>query len=234
MDLSTGTIKKNIEDIFGEIKVACDRVGRKPQEVKLVAVSKMFPVEVVQSAYETGLRVFGENKVQELTGKMPLLPQDIEWHLIGTLQKNKVKYVVGKVALIHSVDSAALLSEISRQAVKKGVIVPVLLQVNVAGEETKQGFDTEEILREIKDFSGIRGIKIKGLMTMAPIADDPEKVRYVFRELKSLSERIRNLALPGIEMGELSMGMSDDFKIAVEEGATVVRIGSRVFGARNY
>lgn len=234
MDVTTGTIKKNIENIFGEIKVACDRVGRKPQEVKLVAVSKMFPVEVVQSAYETGQRVFGENKVQELTGKMPLLPQDIKWHLIGTLQKNKVKYVVGKVALIHSVDSASLLSEISRQAVKKGVVVPVLLQVNVAGEGTKHGFDTEEILREIKDFSCIRGIKIKGLMTMAPIADDPEKVRYVFRELKSLSERIRDLALPDIEMDELSMGMSDDFKIAVEEGATIVRIGSRVFGARNY
>lgn len=227
-------IRENMQSIRQLIAAACQKSGRKQEEVKLVAVSKNFPVETIMDAYQAGQRVFGENRVQELIGKIPQLPPDIEWHLIGTLQRNKVKYIVDKVSLIHSVDSLALAQEISKRSIKAGVSVNILLQVNISQEKSKSGFSEEELWQNIKDISVLPGIKIKGLMTMAPLVADPEEVRPIFRRLKELSEKIDKLKLPQIEMKELSMGMSDDFTVAVEEGATLVRIGSRIFGSRSY
>jgi len=224
----------NLAAIREEIAQACRHVGRSPGEVKLVAVSKQFPVEKIKAAYLEGQCVFGENRVQELMQKKPLLPEGIEWHLIGTLQRNKVKQVLGNAVLIHSVHSRPLVQEISKQAAKQQMEAQILLQVNISGEESKHGFAEQELLRNIKEISWLPGIKIKGLMTIAPIAVDPEEVRPVFRRLRLLAQRIDELALPGVKMQELSMGMSDDFKVAIEEGATLVRIGSRLFGLRNY
>ncbi len=227
------TIALNLQDINEEIKKCCDKVKRDPAEVKLIAVSKFKPVEVIEDAYKLGHRNFGENRVQELVDKVPALPHDIKWHLIGTLQRNKVKYIVDSVELIHSVHSLALAREISKQAKKKNVDVNILLQVNIAEEESKHGFQEDQLLPELKEIASLEGIKVKGLMTMAPIADDPEKVRPVFRGLRLLAEKIKEFNYPNVDMKELSMGMSDDFKVAIEEGATYVRIGSRIFGPRN-
>lgn len=227
------TIALNLQDINEEIKKCCDKVKRDPAEVKLIAVSKFKPVEVIEDAYKLGHRNFGENRVQELVDKVPALPHDIKWHLIGTLQRNKVKYIVDSVELIHSVHSLALAREISKQAKKKNVDVNILLQVNIAEEESKHGFQEDQLLSELKEIASLEGIKVKGLMTMAPIADDPEKVRPVFRGLRLLAEKIKEFNYPNVDMKELSMGMSDDFKVAIEEGATYVRIGSRIFGPRN-
>jgi hypothetical protein len=178
--------------------------------------------------------MFGENRVQELIQKVPQLPPDIEWHLIGTLQRNKVKYIIDKVSLIHSVDSLALAQEISKRALKAGVTVNILLQANISQETSKSGFSEEELLQNIKEISVLPGIKIKGLMTIGPLVAEAEEVRPIFRRLKELSVEIDGMKLPQVEMKELSMGMSDDFTVAVEEGATLVRIGSRIFGPRNY
>jgi len=227
-------IDERLEALRKEIGEACRRSGRKTDEVVLVAVSKSQPVETIRKAYDLGQRVFGENRVQELLKKQPELPPDIEWHLVGTLQRNKVKQVIGRVSLIHSVDSLALAKEISRQAVLRGVTVNALLQVNIAEEASKHGFLQKELAEAVKEIHDLPGIKIKGLMTIAPIARHPEEARPVFRRLRELAEEMRALGLPGLEMDELSMGMSDDFQVAVEEGATLVRIGSRIFGPRVY
>lgn len=227
-------IKEILATIKAEIVTACQRTGRDPEEVKLVAVSKSFPAEAVQKVYDCGQRVFGENRVQELLRKMEVLPADIEWHLIGSLQRNKVKDVVGKAALIHSVDSLGLAQEISKHASRKNLAVNVLLQVNVSGEESKHGFTPEELCRDVEEISQLAGIKIKGLMTIAPLAENPEECRPVFRQLQQLAWKLETKGYPGAKWLELSMGMSDDFCVAVEEGATMVRIGSRIFGARQY
>lgn len=227
-------IKDNLNRIRQEIFQSCLKSGRRPEEVKLVAVSKNFPEEAVREAFSLGQLIFGENRVQELVGKKAVLPGDIKWHLIGTLQRNKVKDIIARVDLIHSVDSVRLAGEISKQALKAGLVVNILLQVNVSGELTKQGFSPDELLEYIQEISELRGIKIKGLMTMAPQTADSEEVRPVFSGLKRLAQAIAALNIEGVEMLELSMGMSDDFKIAVEEGATLVRIGSRIFGQRKY
>lgn len=225
-------IALNLHNINEEIKKCCDKVNRDQAEVKLIAVSKLNPIEAIEEAYKLGHRNFGENRVQELVEKTPALPNDINWHLIGTLQRNKVKYIVDSVALIHSVHSLALAREISKQAKKKGMNVNILLQVNIADEESKHGFQEDQVLSELEEIASLAGIKVKGLMTMAPLTDDPENVRPVFRHLKLLANKIKELNYPNIEMKELSMGMSDDFKVAIEEGATLVRIGSRIFGPR--
>lgn len=227
-------LARRIHELAQEITAACHRAGRDPAEIKLVAVSKNFEPDIIQEAYQLGLQVLGENRAQELKRKKPQLPEDIEWHLIGTLQRNKVKDVIGEVALIHSVDSLQLAQEISKQAQKKGIEVNILLQVNIAKEASKHGFAYVEVLEAIKEICLLSGIKIRGLMTVAPIAPEPELVRPVFRQLKELSCTIERLAIPGVEMQELSMGMSDDFAVAIEEGATLLRIGSRIFGHRTY
>ncbi len=232
--MDSDSINNNLMKVTDEIQKACERVGRDPSTVKLIAVSKNFSAETIREAFVAGQYLFGENRVQELCTKMPLLPAEIEWHLIGTLQRNKVKNVVGKTALIHSVDSFSLAEEISKQAIKKDLLVNILLQVNIAGESAKHGFAPGKLMEEIKEICKLSRIKIKGLMTIAPLVDHPEKVRLIFRQLKILAESIENLQLPRVEMQELSMGMSDDFQVAVEEGATLVRIGSRIFGRRNY
>lgn len=226
-------IEENIKRIHKEIEEACAKVGRDPAEVRLLAVSKTFPVEALKAAYDAGQYLFGENRVQELNRKILLLPAEIEWHLIGTLQRNKVKDIVGKTALIHSVDSLSLAQEINKQALKKNLSAKILLQVNVAAEETKHGFAPQEVIKVIEEISKLPGIKIRGLMTIAPFSENPEEVRPVFRQLKMLAEFIKKLQLPEVQMKELSMGMSGDFRVAVEEGATLVRIGSRIFGTRN-
>lgn len=228
-------IRENYEEVCANIRKACERAGRDPKEVTLVCVSKTHPAAEVQECYDAGARIFGENKVQEMTGKMDELPDDIQWHMIGHLQRNKVKYIVGRVALIHSVDSYRLAEEINIQAKKKGIRVPVLIEVNYAGEETKFGVrpeDTEQLIRDIAE--RLDGIEVQGLMTSAPFTADPEEVRPVFRGMKELLVDINSKKIDNISMKTLSMGMTNDYIQAVEEGSTMVRVGTAIFGARNY
>ncbi|HTH55817.1 MAG TPA: YggS family pyridoxal phosphate-dependent enzyme [Cyclobacteriaceae bacterium] len=202
---------------------------------KLVAVSKTHPVEKVMEAYDAGQRIFGENKVQEMCAKQPALSSDIEWHLIGHLQTNKVKQVTPFVSLIHSVDSFKLLEEINKQGKKIGRTIPCLLQVFIANEETKFGFDERELIEliELNAIALLDYVNVVGLMGMATFTEDKNQVRKEFKSLKSLSDKIRKMNLPSnIEMKELSMGMSQDYEIAIEEGSTLVRIGTAIFGSR--
>jgi pyridoxal phosphate enzyme (YggS family) len=202
----------------------------------LVAVSKTKPVEVILEAYQAGHRDFGENKVQELREKQPQLPDDIRWHMIGHLQTNKVKYIAPYIHLIHAVDSLKLLVEINKQAARFDRVMPCLLQVHIAEEETKFGFSLEEI-RELLVSEGIRDLKnirIRGLMGMATYTDDIEQIRQEFRSLKSCFEQLKTeFSLPNMAMEILSMGMSDDFEIALEEGSNMIRVGSKIFGPRH-
>lgn len=205
-------------------------------ECKLIAVSKTQPIEKLMEAYEAGQRIFGENKVQELESKHEALPKDIEWHMIGHLQSNKVKYIAPFISLIHSVDSIKLLEEINKQAKKNNRIISCLLQVYIAQEETKFGFNETEVINLLSNFpSQFTHIKIVGLMGMATLTEDNEQIRKEFKNLKSLFEKIKNQPKKNqIQMKELSMGMSSDYKIAAEEGSTFVRIGTSIFGERNY
>ena len=206
-----------------------------PYKCRLIAVSKTQPVEKIREAYESGQRLFGENKVQELSEKHTQLPADIEWHMIGHLQRNKVKYIAPFVGLIHSVDSLKLLEEINKQGEKIKRVIPCLLQVHIAMEETKFGFDREELLVALPEVKQMSWVKIKGLMGMATFTEDEEKVRSEFRLLKGIfDEIIATGEADNIEMKELSMGMSGDYHIAMEEGSTLIRIGTVIFGARNY
>jgi PLP dependent protein len=216
-----GAIRRQVAD-------AADAVGRDPADVRIVAVTKTVGVDVVAQALAAGITDFGENRVQEFLGKWGLFP-DVRWHFIGTLQTNKVKDVVGKAALIHSVDSLRLLEEIDRRAVQAGLAQPVLLQVNVSGEESKHGFAPGEVGEALAETSQMQGVRVEGLMTMAPFGR-PEDARWVFRELREVRDSLRETGPDGVELGELSMGMSNDFCVAVEEGATIVRIGGAIFG----
>ncbi len=208
------SIKTNIDSIISGLRPGC----------RLIAVSKTHPPELVQEAYDAGQRIFGENKVQEMMAKYEVLPKDIQWHLIGHLQSNKVKYIAPWVSLIHSVDSSKLAEEIDKQGRKVGRIIPCLLQVHIAKEETKFGFDREELFSFLKTMK-LPNIEIKGLMGMATNTDDVNQIRNEFRSLHDLFKEIGN-------MNELSMGMSSDYKIAMEEGSTMVRIGTAIFGKR--
>lgn len=206
-----------------------------PTGCKLIAVSKTQPIEKLMEAYDAGQRIFGENKVQEVVPKYEALPKDIEWHMIGHLQTNKVKYIAPFIHLIHSVDSAKLLEEINKQARKLGRTIPCLLQLHIAKEETKFGFSEDEVLELLQStsFKNFQNIKIMGLMGMATFSENPEQVRSEFKSLKRFFDRLKKSSLPeGIEMKELSMGMSGDYKIAIEEGSTMVRVGSAIFGSR--
>ncbi|MDN3203489.1 YggS family pyridoxal phosphate-dependent enzyme [Algoriphagus sediminis] len=203
----------------------------------LVAVSKTKPIELLEEAYEAGVRDFGENKVQELQWKQPKMPNDVRWHMIGHLQRNKVKYIAPYVALIHGVDSGRLLKEINKQGEKVNRKIPVLLQIHIAEEESKFGFDKEEVLELLNSemFSSLKNVEVKGLMGMATNTDDEAQIRKEFRGLKNLFEEIKSMDSPLLSnFTELSMGMSGDYKIAQEEGSTMVRIGSAIFGPRNY
>ena len=231
-----GTLKEGLEDTQQAIINAACRAGRDPSEVTLVAVGKTKPASMIRELYDLGVRDFGENKVQELTAKYEELPKDIRWHMIGHLQSNKVKYIVDKVAMIHSVDSLRLAQVIEKEAVKKDVDhVDVLLEVNVSGEESKYGMTPAEVEEQIGQFLELKRVRIRGFMTVAPFAEDPEEVRPYFKRLKQLSVDIQNKTIDNnIYVVLLSMGMSGDFEAAIEEGASFVRVGTRIFGARNY
>lgn len=227
-------IKNNIKEVQRNIASACQRSERSRDAVTLIAVSKTKPVEMLQEAYDAGMRDFGENKVQELIDKIPQLPGDIRWHMIGHLQRNKVKYIVDKVWLIHSVDSLRLAEEISAQALKKQVEVNILVEVNIAQEESKFGASAREAIALVEDISKLPGIHIKGLMTIAPYVEDSELNREYFQKLRQLSVDISSKNIDNISMNILSMGMTGDYVVAVEEGSTHVRVGTGIFGERNY
>ena len=227
-------LKENLEKVEENIQAACDRAGRKRDEVTLIAVSKTKPPHMLQEAYDLGVRIFGENKVQEIREKYEVLPKDIDWHMIGHLQRNKVKYIVGKVELIHSVDTYRLAEEINIQAKKQNVIVPILVEVNIAHEESKFGISAEDAILLVEEISKLENIRIKGLMTIAPYVENPEDNRLYFRKIKQLSVDITNKNIDNVFMEILSMGMTGDYMVAIEEGATMVRVGTGIFGERYY
>ena len=227
-------LKENLANVEKNIEQACKNAGRSRDEVTLIAVSKTKPVEMLQEIYDENIRDFGENKVQELCSKMEQLPSDIRWHMIGHLQRNKVKYIVGKVELIHSVDTYRLAEEINIQAKKQNVIVPILVEVNIAHEESKFGISAEDAILLVEEISKLENIRIKGLMTIAPYVENPEDNRLYFRKIKQLSVDITNKNIDNVFMEILFMGMTGDYMVAIEEGATMVRVGTGIFGERNY
>ena len=227
-------LSDNLHEVQENIRKACERSGRNPEDVTLIAVSKTKPVSDIEQIYAAGIREFGENKVQEMNDKQKVLPGDINWHMIGHLQRNKVKYIVDNVAMIHSVDSVRLAEEISKEAVKKNVAVDILVEVNVAKEESKFGLYTEDVRQFVEQISKLPGINIKGLMTSAPFVDNPEDNRQYFRKLKDLSVDINSKNIDNVHMDFLSMGMTNDYVVAVEAGATHVRVGTAIFGHRDY
>ena len=227
-------VAENLAQVQKNINESCNKITRDPNEVTLIAVSKTKPVEMLKEAYDAGARVFGENKVQEIVDKYDQMPSDVKWHMIGHLQRNKVKYIVDKVAMIHSVDSLRLAETIEKEAAKKAVIVPILIEVNVAQEESKFGLKPEEVLPFIEQIADFSHIQINGLMTIAPYVDNAEENREIFRELKKLSVDIAAKNINNVIMSVLSMGMTGDYMVAVQEGATMVRVGTGIFGARNY
>ena len=227
-------ISENLRAVRQKMREACETAGRSSDEVMLIAVSKTKPVEMLLEAYDEGCRHFGENKVQELVDKYEVMPGDIKWHMIGHLQRNKVKYIVDKVYMIHSVDSLRLAEEISKEAVKKSVTVSVLIEVNVAGEESKFGVAPSELEALVRHIAVLPGIAVKGLMTIAPYVDNPEDNRRYFAALKQLSVDITKKNIDNITMSVLSMGMTGDYAVAIEEGASYVRVGTGIFGERQY
>lgn len=227
-------LKEQLNEVEQNIQQACDKVSRSREEVTLIAVSKTKPISVLQEAYNLGVRVFGENKVQELTEKYEALPKDIHWHMIGHLQTNKVKYIVGKTALIHSVDSLHLAKEIEKQATKNNVIVPILIEVNIAEEESKFGIHKEETIALVREIAQMEHVHIRGLMTIAPYVENPEDNRPYFRAIRQLSVDIKQENIDNVNMDVLSMGMTGDYMVAIEEGATIVRVGTGIFGERQY
>lgn len=227
-------IKENLNHVEQQINEACTRSGRKREEVCLISVSKTKPVSMISEAYDAGCRNFGENKPQELKDKYDQLPQDIKWHMIGHLQRNKVKYIIDKAALIHSVDSERLAVTIDQEAEKRGLIVPVLVEVNIAAEESKFGILEEDTLAFIEKISRLPHIHVEGLMTIAPFVEDAEENRIFFRKLRNLYVDIKSKNIHNVNMCNLSMGMTGDYQVAVEEGATMIRVGTGIFGERNY
>jgi pyridoxal phosphate enzyme (YggS family) len=225
-------IAENLAKINRRIQSAAERAGRDPASVRLVAVSKTRPAADIVEAHEAGQSIFGENYVQELTAKLADVKEAVTWHFIGHLQSNKVKYIAGQVSLIHSVDRISLAEEISRQWYKLGKICDILIQVNISGEDSKSGTTEKEAIQLVKDCSLLANIRVQGLMTMPPFFDDPEAARPYFAELRGLSQTIATEQIPGVEMKELSMGMSGDFEAAIQEGATLVRVGTAIFGER--
>lgn len=227
-------IRENLEKVQNNILTACTKANRSANDVTLIAVSKTKPVELLQEAYDAGVRDFGENKVQEIMDKYDKLPSDIRWHMIGHLQRNKVKYIIDKVVLIHSVDSLRLAEEISKQAQKHNLTMPILIELNIGAEDTKFGTSLEEAIALVKEISLLPNIQIKGLMTVAPFVEDAEENRHYFNAMKHLSVDIMKENIDNVRMDILSMGMTGDYEVAVEEGATMVRVGTGIFGLRNY
>lgn len=227
-------LKDQLQEVEKRIQAACDRAGRKREEVTLIAVSKTKPVETLQEAYDLGVRIFGENKVQELTAKYEALLKDIHWHMIGHLQTNKVKYIIDKAELIHSVDSLKLAETIEKEAAKHDLIADILVEVNVAEEESKFGMKMEEVIPFVEKVSAFPHVRVRGLMTIAPFVEDPEENRSIFADLHKLYIDIKKKNHDNDTVSVLSMGMTNDYEVAIEEGATMVRVGTGIFGARNY
>lgn len=227
-------IKDNLTYINNSIKDTCIKSGREEESVTLIAVSKTKPVSAIKEAYDCGIRDFGENKVQEIMDKYGELPNDIRWHLIGHLQRNKVKYIIDKVHLIHSVDSIRLAEQIQKEALKADVHMDILIQVNISMEDTKFGLNENEVINIIQEVSKYDRVHIKGLMTIGPMTEDENDIREVFKKLKQLSVDIQRKNIDNVSMTVLSMGMSGDYTIAIEEGSTYVRVGTYIFGERDY
>ena len=227
-------VTENLKNVEERIQNACLRAGRAREEVTLICVTKTKPVEMLQEAYDAGQREFGENKVQEIVRKVPELPGDIRWHMIGHLQRNKVKQLMGRAVMIHSVDKLSLAETISNEAVKQGIVMPILIEVNVAQEESKFGIAQEDTRELVRRISLLPGVCVKGLMTIAPFTEDPESNRPYFRRLRELSVDIKQESLDNVFMDVLSMGMTGDFEVAIEEGATHIRVGTAIFGERIY
>lgn len=232
-DPATG-LKGRIESVMARIRAACEKAGRSPDGVKLVAVSKTHPARVVEAALKAGLRTFGENYAQELVAKARQIEEPgMEWHFIGSIQRNKVKHLVGLCSLIHSVDSDKVLMEVQKRAEPLNVVQKVLCEVNLAGEASKSGLAARDLEHLLERFAATPNVECRGLMTMPPFWDEPEKVRPFFRELFDLRQKLAQESLPNVKLEHLSMGMSGDFETAVEEGATLVRVGTAIFGPRS-
>jgi pyridoxal phosphate enzyme (YggS family) len=226
------TISRKLAQINERIRAAAEKAGRNPASVRLVAVSKTRPAADVIAAFQAGQTVFGENYIQELVPKLTEVQETVQWHFIGHLQSNKVKYIAGQVALIHTVDRVSLAQEIDQQWGKLGKACNVLIQVNISGEATKSGTTEAGAIQLVRECALLPNVRVKGLMTMPPFFDDPDAARPYFAELRRLSETVSAEQIAGVEMEELSMGMSGDFEAAIQEGATLVRIGTAIFGER--
>lgn len=224
----------NLKDVEERIQAACDRSGRKREDVLLVAVSKTKPVEMIEEVMTAGIVDFGENKPQELRDKYEVLPQNLRFHMIGHLQTNKIKYVIDRVVLIHSIDSIHLAEAVNAEAKKHNRIMPVLVEVNVAQEESKSGFLAEKTENAIREIAKLSNIRVEGLMTIAPFVENAEENRQYFVKLRKLSVDIAAKNIDNVTMHHLSMGMTGDYEVAIEEGATMVRVGTGIFGERNY
>ena len=225
-------IKANIEKVENNIRAACLRAGRKREDITLIAVSKTMPTASILEAAHVGLLEFGENRVQELCEKIEQINLPLSWHMIGHLQRNKVKYIIGKTRLIHSLDSLRLAEQIDLEASKQGVLCDVLLEVNIAHEESKYGLLEEELFIFLKQLSCLSNLRVKGLMTVAPYTKNAEENRIIFRKMRQLSVDIANKNIDNVSMDFLSMGMTGDYEVAIEEGATHVRVGTGIFGSR--
>lgn len=235
MSITLDVLQKNLIEVEKEITMACERSGRKREDVQLVAVSKTKPIEDIQKAHELGLTIFGENKPQEIRDKVQGLGnKEYTWHMIGNLQKNKIKYIVPKCTYIHSVDSYDLAFAIDKASAKHNVVTNILLQVNVSGEASKSGFTKKEVIDVLPMLAKLEHVQVKGLMTMAPYTDDETLIRTTFRNLKEIFIDIHSKNIDNITMEELSMGMTNDYTLAIEEGATLIRVGSGLFGERQY
>lgn len=226
------SISENLSQVRERMAAACERAGREPGEVTLIAVSKTKPVSMLMEAYDAGTRVFGENKVQEILEKLPQMPEDCVFHMIGHLQTNKVHQVVGKVSMIHSVDSLRLAEKIEKESEKKGIVSDILLEVNAAREESKFGFFLEETEEAVKSIAALPHVRVKGLMTIAPNVENAEDNRKVFQDLYQLYVDIKSKNIDNDTMSVLSMGMTGDYEVAIEEGATMIRVGTGIFGSR--
>ena len=227
-------LKERYETVEKRVREACERSGRDRSEVLLLSVTKTHPVETLKEAYALGMRHCGENKVQELVAKAEELPNDIHWHMIGHLQRNKVKMIAGKVDLIHSVDTLRLAQTIEKEGAKIDTIIPILIEVNMSKEESKFGVFAEDTLALVKEIAKLPHVAVQGLMTSAPNVEDPELNRPVFKNLRNLAVDIDSQNLDNVNMNVLSMGMTNDFTVAIEEGATIVRVGTAIFGHRDY
>lgn len=227
-------IQENILEIQGKIEKACKKSDRLTSEVRLIAVTKTQPTEAMAPLIALGIKAVGENKVQEIRDKYPVFQDAFHWHLIGHLQTNKIKYIIDKVSMIHSVDSYHLAEKINQEALKHQLVMPILIQVNIAEEDSKFGIAREACESVIREIASLPNVHIQGLMTIAPFVENPEENRWVFRTLKEIFIDIKNKTIDNVDMYELSMGMTNDFEVAIEEGATLVRIGTAIFGQRNY